>query len=89
MILRLQHLVLEITLNSRYILLVKAIHFLLVVVAAGSDCDPSGCFFCPFLPPLEPFLGPLLVALDGAAQATPGTIFQSPKTKAAPTTSSL
>jgi hypothetical protein len=46
-----------------------------------------GSRFCPFLLPLVPFLVPLHVALDGAARPLSGTIFLSPRTKTALTTS--
>jgi hypothetical protein len=48
---RLSYLVLEVTLGGRYILL-RAVHFLVVVVAAGSNFDPLG--HCP-PPPFATF----------------------------------
>jgi hypothetical protein len=74
---RLSYLVLEVTLGGRYILL-RAVHFLVVVVAAGSNFDPLGHCPPPLLQPLAPFLTSLPVALDGATQLLPGTIFPSP-----------
>jgi hypothetical protein len=48
-----------------------------------------GCHFCPFLPPLVPFLALLMAALDGAAQLLLATIFALPRMKVTPTASSL
>jgi hypothetical protein len=63
---RLPYLALEVALSGCNILLVRAVHSLVVIIAAGSNRNPSRCHFCPFLLPLAPFLAPLLVALDGA-----------------------
>jgi hypothetical protein len=78
----------EIMLDGRNIL-VRAIRFLIVIVTAGCNSDPLRASLVPFLPPLMPFLVPLLVALDGAARLPLRTIFPSPRTKTAPTASSL
>jgi hypothetical protein len=42
MVIWLSCLSLEVTLDGRNILLVRVVCFLVVVVAAGNDCDPSG-----------------------------------------------
>jgi hypothetical protein len=42
--------------------------------------------FFPFLPPLAPFLAPLMVALVGTAQSPLAAASALPRTKAAPTT---
>jgi hypothetical protein len=39
---------LGITLDGCEILHIRAVHFFVVVVAAGSNCDPLGHHFCPF-----------------------------------------
>jgi hypothetical protein len=78
----------EVTFGSHDTLLVGAVCFLVVVVEAGSKCDPLGASFCPLLPPLVPFVVPWLVALDGAQQLQLGAIFPSPWTKMTPTASS-
>jgi hypothetical protein len=59
-------LALEVMLGGRDILLIGSVRFLVVVITTGSNCDPLGRHFCVFLLPLEPFLAPLPVALDGA-----------------------
>jgi hypothetical protein len=84
MVFWLSRLALEITLDDCDILLIRVIHFLVVVVAMGSDCDLPKLRFCPFLPPLVPWP----VALDDATHLPPGAIFALPRTKAAPTASS-
>jgi hypothetical protein len=45
--------------------------------------------FYPFLPPLAPFLAPLMVALGSCARLPPVAAYALPRTKAALTTSSL
>jgi hypothetical protein len=45
-------LALEIMFSGRDILLVRAVYFLVIIVAAGSDCDPSGA---PLLAVLSAF----------------------------------
>jgi hypothetical protein len=75
MVLRLSCLVLEVMLSGCDMLLtVTAMH--------------RGCNFYPFLPPLVPFLAPLMVTLGGGARLPPATAFTLPRTKAALTTSS-
>jgi hypothetical protein len=88
MVFQLPHLVLEVLLSDRDILLVKDVCFLALVIAASSNYDPPGALFCPFSLPLVPFLAPLSKALDSAAQLLSGTIFPSLRTRTAPTTSS-
>jgi hypothetical protein len=43
----------------------------------------QGHRFCPFIPPLVPFLVPLRMALDGAARLLPRATFPLPGTKIA------
>jgi hypothetical protein len=85
MVFQLPRLVLEIVLSGRDMPLVEVVHFLVIVVAVGSGCVPSGGGgFCHLLPPLVP----LLVALNGATWLLPVTIFPSPRTMTVPTASS-
>jgi hypothetical protein len=49
-------------LSARDILFVGAVCFLVIIISTSCDSDPSGLHFCPFLPPLAPFLVPLPVA---------------------------
>jgi hypothetical protein len=55
--LQLPYLVLEIMLSGCDILLVRAVRFLVIVVAAGSDCDLSGPALLPHFAALGSFLG--------------------------------
>jgi hypothetical protein len=50
----LPHLVLEISLDSRDIL-IRVIRFLVIAVVAGSDCDPPGAPLLPLLTTLSSF----------------------------------
>jgi hypothetical protein len=60
---RLSHLALEIALGDHDMLLFKAVHFLVVIIiVAGSNCDPLGA---PLLPFVAAF-GASLSAFDGA-----------------------
>jgi hypothetical protein len=68
MILQLPHLVIEITLGTRYILFVRAIHFLVVIVAASSDCDPPGVLLLPLLAALRTFFSS---SIDGFGRHSP------------------
>jgi hypothetical protein len=91
MVFWLPHLVLEVVLDGHDILLIGAVSFLFIIVAAVSNCDPLMAPvlpLLPFLPPLSPFLAPLQVALDGATRLLLWTIFPSPRTKTALTPSS-
>jgi hypothetical protein len=48
------------------ILLIRAVRFFIIIVAAGSNYDTLGVPLLPLLLPLAPFLAPLLVALNSA-----------------------
>jgi hypothetical protein len=56
---------LEVVLSSRYTLLARVVGFLIAVATIGCYDDMMGSLFDPFLPPLMPFLAPLMVALVG------------------------
>jgi hypothetical protein len=63
---RLPCLMLEISLGGSDVFLVGVVYFLvIIIVAAGSNCDRWGRRFCPFLLPLAFLLAPLPVALGG------------------------
>jgi hypothetical protein len=57
MVLQLPRLVLEVTLGGRDILLIGVVCFLVVVVAVGSDFNPSGALLLPLLASLIAFDG--------------------------------
>jgi hypothetical protein len=84
---RLSRLALEITLGGSDVFLVRAVHFLIIIVIiAGSNCDPLGRHFCPFLLSLALLIVPLLAALGGAPQLPPGSVFPLSWMKTAPAT---
>jgi hypothetical protein len=68
MVLRLSYMVLEVMLGSRDKLLIGAVRFLVVVVAAGSDCDPSGVPLLPLLATLSTFAGGFGWRFPGATE---------------------
>jgi hypothetical protein len=84
MVLRLLHLMIEITLDNRDILLTRVINFLVITIIAGRNGDAQGHRFYPFLPSLTPFLAPLMAAFDGVGQPSLATAFTLPRTNAAP-----
>jgi hypothetical protein len=66
MIFGLSGLALEIAFGSCYAHLTGVVGSLIVVVVAGYYGNTTGGRFCPILPPLAPFLAPLVVAMVGA-----------------------
>jgi hypothetical protein len=56
MVFWLARLALEITLGGHDILLVRAVHFFVIIIAIGSDYDPSGSPLLPLLTTLSPYL---------------------------------
>jgi hypothetical protein len=77
-IVQLPRLALEIALGGHDMLLVGVICFLVVVVvAAGCNCDSLEAPLLPLWLPLMLSLAPLPAALDGAPRLLPGTIFPS------------
>jgi hypothetical protein len=55
MVFLLPHLGLEIMLGGHDVLLIRVTCFFIVVVAAGSDCDPPGVTLLPLLAALSAF----------------------------------
>jgi hypothetical protein len=78
---------LEVTFGSHYALLAGVIGFLIATTITGYNGDAMGHRFCPFSPPLVPFLAPLTVALVGMARPLLVTALVLPRMKAAPTAS--
>jgi hypothetical protein len=87
MVFQLPHLALVIMLSDRDMPLIRVIQFLVIIVIAGTDCDPLGAPLLSHFATPAPFLSPLLVALDGTTQLLLGTIFPLPRTNTALTTS--
>jgi hypothetical protein len=57
MVFQLLRLVLEIALSGHDVLIIGVVHFLVVVIATGSDCDPSGVSLLSHLAALSAFAG--------------------------------
>jgi hypothetical protein len=71
----LSRLALEISLSGHDILLGGVIHFLVIVVVTGSDCDPSGEPLLPLFAALGSFLGALACGFGRCCPTTVGDHF--------------
>jgi hypothetical protein len=80
--------VLVVAFGSHYALLVGVDGSLIVAPLLATTVTRWGHRFCPFLPPLAPFLAPLAVALVGVVLPPSVAAAVLPRTKAAPTASS-
>jgi hypothetical protein len=66
---------LEIALGGRNILVVGAVHFLIIIVTTGSDCDPSGVPLLPLLAALSAFLSAFVGGFGWRLPAATGDRF--------------
>jgi hypothetical protein len=87
---RLPRLMLEIVLDGSDMFLVGAICFLVViVVAAGSNCDLLGSLLLPLFAALGAFLSAFAGGFGRCPRLLPRTVFSLPWMKMFPTASSL
>jgi hypothetical protein len=71
MVFWLPRLALEIVLGGHDILLIGVVCFLVIIVATGSDCDPSGVSLLPLLATHNAFLSAFT---DGFGRCRPATV---------------